>query len=136
MFMQFTSPTTASIDPSTPVRDARLPLLSRVGKWRWLLAVAALGVALYAEQLVEQDRAFVPGYAPPTASWLLFGLAAILFVVGAWPVPRLLPAQSPFLLAGLTSGRRRLFVSLLGLAIVCALTATPLFLALNSVKPE
>src|SRR5215216_2213548 len=98
--MQFTTPVpvTASVDSSGPAPSTRFSLVSRVGKWRWLLCVLALGVALYAEQLVEQARALNPAGSPPTESWLLFGLAALLFVVGFWPVPRLLPAQSPPLL--------------------------------------
>ncbi|MEO6457260.1 MAG: PA14 domain-containing protein, partial [Chloroflexia bacterium] len=134
--MQFTTPATSSVSPPLPSQSARVQLLGNVSRWRWLLGVAALGVALYAEQLVEQARVLNPPAAPPTASWFLFGLAAILFVVGVWPVPRLLPAQSPFLLAGLTSGRKRLFLVLLGLAALSSLIATTLFVALNSVKPE
>ena len=134
--MQFTTPATASVDSSLPARRARVKLLSNASKWRWLLGVAALGLALYAGQLVEQDRVINHLGAPSTASWLLFGLAAVLFVVGVWPLPRLLPAESPPLLAGLSSGRRRLITGLLGLSILCALVATPLFVALNSAKPE
>lgn len=101
---------------------------------RWLLGVTAVAFALLGEKQAEDAR--ISGLAaPPGASWVLFGLAALLFVAAVWPVPRLLDAPPLFFLKNLRTMRnstRLAFVVLIGLAIACALSSVPLFISLNA----
>jgi sugar lactone lactonase YvrE len=102
-----------------------------------LAALAALGVALLAEKLAEDERLSTQGTgAPPVASWLLFGLAGLALVVAAWPPPRLRPSAAPPFRAVLRATPiRRVFLGLLALALLCSLVSIPLFAALNA-DPE
>src|SRR5438067_836327 len=53
------------------------------GKIRWLVAIAALVCALAAQKIADDARVANGGAgAPPTLTWVLFGLAAVLFVIG------------------------------------------------------
>ncbi|MGI8587843.1 MAG: glycosyltransferase family 39 protein [Chloroflexia bacterium] len=102
----------------------------------WLLAVSALGLAFLAQGIVEAAR--IQGLSvPPVASWLLFGLAAILLVIAAGPTPRLVPAGVAPLLSRVREMRHRtLFVGCLTSACVCAAASAPLFWMLNAADPQ
>src|SRR5947209_5121404 len=66
-------------------RRAGMPPAARVG-----LAGAALALALLAEHLAAdaRDTAIEP---PPLLTWIGFAVAAVLFVIAAWPVPAVRP---------------------------------------------
>ncbi len=108
-----------------------------------MLALAAVGTALLAEKLAEDERLRTQGAgAPPMASWLLFGLAglALALAAGFLPsaVPKLRPTATPPFRAVLrVIGGRRLFLVLLALATICGAASIPLFVALNNaLDPE
>src|SRR3954469_25529766 len=119
--------------PPMPVSQPEQGLMGRIlALPRQLLALPAVGLAAYAERLVADARN-LSVTAPPAESWWLFGLAAVLFAVAAWPVPALLPALPPPVAAAWRDPRRRIrFFLPLGLAILCALSATPLFVLINN----
>src|SRR5437762_2593451 len=72
-----------------------------------VLAVVALGLAIFGEKLAEDAR--IEGDAvPPQTSWLLFGLAAVLFFVVARPTPKLIPALPMPFIATLRAMKARL----------------------------
>ncbi|MGI8587014.1 MAG: glycosyltransferase family 39 protein [Chloroflexia bacterium] len=103
---------------------------------RRLLAVPAVGLGLYAEQLTANVRATgvsVAGAAPPQISWVLFSVAAVLFAAAAWPGRALRDGTPPLFRTAWRSMEhpRRFFLPLAG-ALVCALLAAPMFVALNS----
>ena len=110
---------------------------------RWALAPAAVGIALLAEKLAEDERLRTQSAgAPPLVSWLLFGLAGLALVLAAGflpsAVPKLRPTATPPFRAMLrVIGGRRLFLVLLALATVCGVASIPLFVALNNaLDPE
>lgn len=125
--------------PEAPTRETRSPLRRLVAA-RWLLALPALLLTLYAGQLVEQARtvqSVVP--VPPTLAWFLFGVAALLMAVAAWPARAVLPAgPSAFLgsLRGMPRPRRTLFLGLLGGSLLLGLASLPLFWMLNAPGAE
>jgi sugar lactone lactonase YvrE len=101
---------------------------------RRLLVVPAAGLALYAERLAADARGAAP--APPQLSWGLFALAALVFVIAGWP-PRAL-RESPGLLFGVAQralAQPLRFWAPLGLGLVCALLAIPLFITINAAPP-
>lgn len=113
---------------------------AQLGKIRWVLALGSLGSALLAQKIANDVRVANSGEGvPPLASWLLFGLAAVLFVVAIPSSPTPPTGQpTPFLatLRALPRRRRILFLGLAGAAISCDIVATPLFIVLNSAPPN
>src|SRR3954469_19702546 len=121
----------AAAKTSQPEATARLRL-AVLPYARVLPAILAVGLAAFAERLAADARTANLA-APPAASWLLFGLAAILFLPAVWPVPRLSPAVSPAFGVIWQVWRRRPAVYIpLALAILCGLTAIPLFTTINN----
>ncbi len=115
-------------------QDNRRRRWASLRRWRWALAVVAIALALLGEKQAEDARSRGLA-APPSASWILLGLAALIFVAAVWPVPRLLDAPPLFFLKNLRAMRnsmRLTFIALLALAIVCALASVPLFISLNT----
>src|SRR5579859_1551889 len=102
------------------------------------LVLPAAGLALFAEHLVADLRGQTQGAgSPPAAAWDLFILAAILFAVATWPVPALHPGTAPPPWRTWRMLRRPAwFLAPLGLAVLCALGAVPLFLAVITTPPD
>lgn len=105
--------------------------------WGWALGLVALGLAFFGEKLAEDARIAQNGQGvPPLLSWVLFGAAAILFVLGIAPAPRLLNAPPLLFLKSLRARRkstRLLFVLLIVLALLCSAASIPLFISLNAI---
>src|SRR4051794_1523191 len=84
---------------STAAAESPAPPRLRVPARPWVRGVPALlavACAGFAEHLAADARVAGLG-GPPAASWLLFGLAAVLFLPAVWPVPDLRPAVPPAL---------------------------------------
>ncbi len=109
-------------------------LWAQLRKVRWIPALASLGAAMLAQNMAIQARVASNGQgAPPLLSWILFGVAAILFVVAVPASPAPSTSQGiPFFATLRAMRRRRLFLALAGAALLCAVVAAPLFFALNS----
>ena len=106
--------------------------------WGWALGLAALGVAILGQKLAMDARvAGLPD--PPALSWVLFGVAGALFVVGIPPWPAMLTRHTTPFLATLRSMSRRgrwLFYVLFWGGVLLGLTSLPLFWTLNTNLPE
>ncbi len=106
--------------------------------WGWVLALAALGVAFYGQKLVSDAR--VAGDPePPTLSWVLFGVAGLLFVLGVTPWPAMATHKTTRFFASLRSMsriRRWLFAGLAGSALVLGIASVPLFYVQSNALPE
>ncbi len=116
--------------PPAPALPLAAPIQIRT-RARRLLVVPALALAAGAEWQAAQARGLHLG-APPALTWQLFAVAAILWLVAAWPVPRLRPVAPT--LAAAPAGRpgRRWAAVLLGLSVLAACGATPLFVQINA----
>lgn len=99
---------------------------------RRVLVVGAAGVALYAEKLTSDERLRTGGGgSPPVLVWQLFGLAALLFAVGAWPAALRGSLPGPWGTALRRQPRLRPALLLGAAAIVLALATIPLFMTIN-----
>jgi 4-amino-4-deoxy-L-arabinose transferase-like glycosyltransferase len=131
-------PTTES--KAAPVKRKTGGIWPRLARYRWIAALASLGCALWAQKLAEDSRLASNGLGtPPTLSWALFALAAVLFVI-AVPATSPPPTGQPTLfmtnLRAMSRPRRTLFLGLLGAGISCDVVAVPLFLALHNAEPD
>src|SRR5437899_2576088 len=97
-----------------PTRPKRPNPLTRLLAARWVLAVPAIALALYAGQLTEQTRtSFGRPLVPPVLIWQLLGLAGLLLAIAVWPYRALLPAIPDTFrnnLRAMSLGRRKLFL--------------------------
>jgi hypothetical protein len=123
-----------------PTRGAGLwaALAKLRARWGWALGLAALGVAILGQKLAMDARvAGLPD--PPALSWVLFGVAGALFVLGIPPWPPMLTQHTTLFLATLRSMSRRrrwLFYVLFWGGVLLGLTSLPLFWTLNTNLPE
>jgi hypothetical protein len=102
----------------------------------WLVALVSLGLALLAQKITSDARVADNGQgAPPLISWVLYGLAALLFVLAVPGAPP--PAEkagTPFIATLRAMRRRSLFLALAGGALLCSVAAGVLFFSLNSTQ--
>ena len=96
----------------------------------------ALGLAFLGEKLAEDERIAQSGLGvPPLLSWILFGVAAVVFAIGIAPGPSTPASPTPRFFASLramSSNARMLFLILLALSIISIGVAVPLFIALSA----
>src|SRR5687768_14631577 len=118
-------------------RNERSKLKTAVGVLRWALGGLSLLAAFWGQALAEEARQTGQG-APPQISWIMFGVAGLLFAIAMWPVARV-PAAISFTffktLRSFSRARKLLFLVPLGLSIILGLISLPLFLSLNA-APE
>ncbi|MDQ2808601.1 MAG: glycosyltransferase family 39 protein, partial [Chloroflexota bacterium] len=99
---------------------------------RRVLVVGAAGVVLYAEKLTAEERLRTGGVgSPPLLVWQLFGVAALLFALGAWPTALRGGLPGPWGAALRKQPRLRPALALGAAAVVLALATIPLFMTIN-----
>ena len=104
--------------------------------WGWVLGLVALGLAFLGERLAEDERIAQSGLGvPPFLSWILFGVAALVFAIGIAPGPSTPANPTPRFFASLramSGSARVLFLATLAFSIVSIGAAVPLFVALSA----
>lgn len=131
-----TESATPALEP-TPKRGFWGTLTNLRTKWGWVLGVAALGLAVWGERIAEAER--LQGLLTPSLiTWILFGLAGFLFVLGIAPTPNTPAHPTTQFIKGVKSlpvGRRIVFLVMLFGGIAAAIAAAPLFISLSA-KPD
>ena len=95
-----------SVDPTGQSFMSKLIRL-RTG-WGWVLGVVALGLAFLGEKLAEDERIAQSGLGvPPLLSWILFGVAAVVFAIGIAPGPSTPASPTPRFFASLRAMSRQ-----------------------------
>ncbi|MEP6775204.1 MAG: glycosyltransferase family 39 protein, partial [Chloroflexota bacterium] len=128
--------TTTGADSTDPTGQSLIGRLARLrAGWGWVLGLVALGLAFLGEKLAEDERIAQNGLGvPPLLSWILFGVAALVFAIGIAPASGTIANPTPRFFASLramSGSARLLFLVLFVLSIVSIGVAVPLFVALS-----